>query len=431
MSLVFVASLSFSFAYAKNYGEYTKDDPEIIQKEEEIAELDKEIQASKEQQAELQKEIDAASEKASALQKQIDLVQSEIDAYNKKINLLNSQINALNNQISNIENNIKETEQKMEEQQVAIEETQKLLGQRLRAMYMTGNISKIEIILDADSFESLLTRLELVAQIAEHDNQIVKELEEEIKELNQMKKELEEKKVQLEANKEQVKSAKSEVEEDKAVVVSKKVDLDSKKATLTKYLSGLSANSKELKNHEATLKAKQEAYEAQIDAMINGISSTGSGSIGSMVWPVSPTSSCWISSPYGYRTMGGESKSFHRGVDICRSGASSGTASIVAAASGKVIYVSAECNHNYPKSYRYQDPHYSTYGNCVFIDHGNGVVTRYGHLSTVSVYNGQTVSAGQKIGVMGCTGYSTGFHLHFEVRINGNTVNPMNYIKLG
>jgi len=431
MCLVFVASLAFPFAYAKNYGEYTKDDPEIVQRKEQIAALDKEIQESKEKQASLQKEIDAASEKASALQKQIDSVQSEIDAYNKKINLLNSQIGALNNQISAIETSVKETENKMEVQKSAIAETQKLLGQRLRAMYMTGNVSTVEIILDADSFESLLTRLELVAQIAAHDNKIVEQLQAEIKELNEMKKQLEEKKVQLEENKEDIKKARTEVEEDKSVVVSKKVDLDAKKSKLTSYLSGLSKDNRELKSYEASLKAKQDAYEAQIDAMINGIASHGSGSVGSMVWPVSPTSGCWVSSGYGYRTMSGESQSNHKGVDICRSGASSGGTNIVASASGTVIYVSNECGHNYPKSYRYQDPHYSTYGNCVFIDHGNGVVTRYGHMSSVSVYKGQHVSAGQKIGVMGCTGYSTGFHLHFEVRVNGNPANPMNYIKLG
>ena len=122
------------------------------------------------------------------------------------------------------------------------------------------------------------------------------------------------------------------------------------------------------------------------------------------VWPVSGP----ITSPFGYRThpiFGNQS--FHSGVDI---GASSGT-SVAAAGSGTVI--SAGWNGGY--------------GNCVIIDMGNGVSSLYGHLSSVYVSSGQTVSAGQSIGAVGSTGNSTGPHLHFEMRSYGTAVNPYNY----
>jgi murein DD-endopeptidase MepM/ murein hydrolase activator NlpD len=104
-------------------------------------------------------------------------------------------------------------------------------------------------------------------------------------------------------------------------------------------------------------------------------------------------------------------RKLHTGIDIA---APSGT-TIVAAAAGKVI-------HTYSVSQS------GGYGNFTIIDHGNGLVTCYAHQSRISVRVGQHVSKGQTIGAVGSTGMSTGPHLHFEVRVNGTPVNPMNYL---
>lgn len=408
----------------------TENDPEVQAIRQQIADLQSQIKQNEAKQAELESEMDAVSVNADQLQSQISALQSQIDGYNVKISLLNKQINEFNNSIAATEASIADTERKMVEQQTKIAETQKLLGERLRAMYMSGNMSKIEIIMEADSFESLLNRLELVAQIAIHDNRIVKELEADIAELQQMIVTLEQKKVELEAQKKELEASKAEVVSARNEINSKKSVLDSKMRKLTSYLAGLESNSKELQRYQNQMTAQQEAYDAQIFRMLNGIASTGDGTLaGGMIWPVSPAAGSYISSGYGNRQMGGEGVTFHKGIDIARSGANDGRTNIVAAATGIVILVHSSCNHNYPKSSRYQDPHYNTYGNCVYIDHGNGVITRYGHLGRVSVSVGQTVSMGQIIGSMGCTGYSTGFHLHFEVRVNTNPVNPMSYVR--
>ncbi len=136
----------------------------------------------------------------------------------------------------------------------------------------------------------------------------------------------------------------------------------------------------------------------------SGIAYTGNGQFG---WPVPASHS--ISSPFGYRTHPITGKqSFHTGIDIP---APTGSA-VVAAESGTVIYVGA----------------LSVYGNTVLINHGGGYSTFYAHLSSYAVGNGQSVSRGQQVGGVGSTGWSTGPHLHFEVRVNGSPQNPASYV---
>ena len=127
--------------------------------------------------------------------------------------------------------------------------------------------------------------------------------------------------------------------------------------------------------------------------------SSYSGGNGTLSWPLSNNK---ITSPYGTRSRG-----FHSGIDLV---AKTGTP-VYASAGGKVVLSSW----------------YYGYGNCIVVDHGNGLKTRYAHLSGFNVKVGDTVSRGQQIGRSGNTGNSTGPHLHFEVIVNGSTKNPVNY----
>ena len=131
------------------------------------------------------------------------------------------------------------------------------------------------------------------------------------------------------------------------------------------------------------------------------------------VWPAPACT--YISSPYGWRTLYGRSD-FHTGIDLTRPGGGSSGAIIVASLDGTV------------ESVRRSN---SGYGHCIVINHGGGVKTRYAHClpGSISVSVGQHVSAGQAIARVGESGYATGPHLHFEIIINGNTVNPLPYIR--
>jgi murein DD-endopeptidase MepM/ murein hydrolase activator NlpD len=129
-----------------------------------------------------------------------------------------------------------------------------------------------------------------------------------------------------------------------------------------------------------------------------------------------------ITDYYGVRTW--NSEGMHYGLDI--SGTNVAGSDIVAAESGTVILVSNSCTHNYGKTYSCGCG--GGYGNYVLIDHGNGYVTLYGHCQSINVTMGQKVERGQVIAQLGSTGYSTGFHLHFEVRKNGERVDPLPYL---
>ncbi len=212
-------------------------------------------------------------------------------------------------------------------------------------------------------------------------------------------------------------------QEAKAQVVSAKGDLDSKVNTLETYISGLDKNSAELNNYIAKARAQQQAYMNQVNANLAATASTGNGAYsGTFIWPVAGGGT-YVSSGYGSRWG-----TFHYGIDIT---SSSGNNPIVAAAAGRVTIASNTCSHNYRKDYNCGCN--GGYGNYVVIDHGNGLLTYYGHMSHASVAVGTYVQQGQQIGNMGCTGYSTGPHLHFEVRVNDGTSrsvaarNPMNY----
>lgn len=114
----------------------------------------------------------------------------------------------------------------------------------------------------------------------------------------------------------------------------------------------------------------------------------------------------------------------HSGIDISSGGITG--ASVVASMSGTVIYVNSGCTHDYGKSSSCGCG--GGYGNYVIVQHSNGYSTLYAHMSSVAVSNGQSVSQGQTLGYVGSTGFSTGAHLHFEVRVNGNRVDPEEYL---
>ncbi len=379
-----------------------------------IADLDEKIAASQEKIKENEAKKKEAQQNADTIQESVDLLQSQINAYNSKIDVLNSQISTLNKDLTSTQEKIAKTEADMAVQKEQIAATQSLYADRLRAMYVTGNVSNLEILLEADNFRDFLNRLEMLTR---------KTLQDEIAVYEKTEASLKESEKKLVSDKEQIENSKSMQQEAKAQVVSAKGDLDSKVNTLETYISGLDKNSAELNNYIAKARAQQQAYMNQVNANLAATASTGNGAYsGTFIWPVAGGGT-YVSSGYGSRWG-----TFHYGIDIT---SSSGNNPIVAAAAGRVTIASNTCSHNYRKDYNCGCN--GGYGNYVVIDHGNGLLTYYGHMSHASVSVGTYVQQGQQIGNMGCTGYSTGPHLHFEVRVNDGTSrsvaarNPMNY----
>ncbi|MEG0546691.1 MAG: peptidoglycan DD-metalloendopeptidase family protein [Oscillospiraceae bacterium] len=380
--------------------------------------------------------INSSKESIDALQDQIDTLQAQLNVYNEKIEVLNKQISekdALIKQkeieITSITAEIVSTNKQIEEQNITINKTYDILKDRLRAAYMAGETSTLEVLLSSTDFEGFLTRLELVSSVSKYDTGLVKGLQEKIAELKNMndeltakKADLDDKKIQVEKEKAEIVKSRSEVQSTYDVLDRKQNDMQQNVYNKNSAIEKLNRSSAEFERIIAKI---EEEERIQFEKDKNS-GSTGDGSLApsdgnhgfkvSSKGMISPLQgNTYISSGFG----GGRG---HLGIDLCISGLTYGKP-IYAAASGTVI-----------KAIRGN----SSYGNYVMIDHGNGVTTKYAHALSLNVSTGQKVSQGQQIAVAGNTGNVipgptssnpyAGSHLHFEVAINGNVVNPVNYL---
>ncbi len=391
-------------------------------------EYQNQIEEIKQQIAENQEKIDALDEEASkydpeisTLQSKIDAVQDQIDLYNYEISLIDADIKRVDDQISSVEaeieslnTQIKELDQQVIELEQEKADTYVLLGERLRASYMSGSSTPLEFILTSDDFEFqvYLERVELLQRIAENDDKIIKQLEQNIidigikvaeiedvkKQLNTKIAELDEAKIEYEAKKQEQVDARKVVEDAEALI---QKDLDKVMAIVNK----LDAQSAE---YQAAIDKREEAILDLENKLAEQNTHYGSGVVdGDMVWPL-PYEDAYISSSFKVR-WGKQ----HNGIDTCRWAGTHG-ADVISVKAGTV----EEANWGYGGGY----------GNYVVINHGNGVLTYYAHLSNITVSVGQKVTQGDVIGHAGNTGYSFGAHLHFGLMINGSWVNPVNYL---
>ncbi|MBO8159018.1 M23 family metallopeptidase [Thermosyntropha sp.] len=325
-------------------------------------------------------------QEANSVLGQIKALESNIITAENQINNLEDRINILEEEIAAKEKEIAKTEEELNEK-VAI------LSERLVFIYEAGDVSYLEVLFSATDIKDFLTRYDMLSMIVEQDKELIEEIEEKRDRLNMQKSDLEVKKRELENARQQQENYIRE--------------LDAKKSEKKELLGKLQMEAKE---YEKAL-AELEETSRQLEAMIRQMQGQSGGEAlgtGVYTWPTPGYYS--ITSPFGMRFHPIlQTRKLHTGVDI---GAPMG-ANIVAADSGVVIYA----GYN------------GGYGNMIIVDHGNGMSTLYAHMSRFVVGNGATVTKGQVIGKVGSTGFSTGPHLHFEVRKNGTPVDPMGYIR--
>ena len=343
-----------------------------------------------------QQQINA--EKAG-VESKIKEVKREKTARVKELNKLNSELNAVQQTLDGINAEIASTEEQIAFTEMEIVNKQRdydgrmaIFNLRLKEMYQYGEVNFLEVLLQSSSLSDFLTRFEYLKYIANNDKKLLDEVTALKDGLEEQKKSLDSMKVSLEANKKNQMAKSAELA----------TATQAQQQLVNQINSDLNAQFEILEDLEAESKAIARQI-AAIQSKSKGVTKAP----GAYVWPC--PSSRIITSEYGYRIHPIQgTKILHTGMDI---GAKSGS-DIIAAAGGTVIMAQ----------------YYGGYGNCVIVDHGGGVSTLYAHMSKIGVSNGQSVSAGQSIGKVGSTGNSTGPHLHFEVRVNGNTQNPRNYV---
>lgn len=357
----------------------------------------------KKEQNELKKKLESVKNQKdnesvyiSTLSEQIQNSQEQIDVLNEKIEALNSDVYKLNLEVESLQREI-------DQKQVSIDTNWETFKQRLRALYMAGDASTLEMLLSANSISDFMMRSEMLKSITKHDTDLIDSLTGDMTSLEESKAEVESKIAEIEAKQEELNTSKAEY--------------DSKQNELTSQLEESQKLVNSLKDDEESYQLEMEASQEEIDHLNAELSAIYGTVIpedyenvepdsddGTMTWPLPGFSH--ISSDYGSRWG-----SFHKGIDI--SGGGVYGHNIVAARAGTVLSVSSGG---------------TTYGKYLIIQHDGSISTLYAHCSAILVSRGQTVSKGQVVARVGDTGRVTGPHLHFEVRVNGSYVNPWGYL---
>ncbi|MBW7572739.1 murein hydrolase activator EnvC family protein [Caproiciproducens faecalis] len=378
LAMIFTPQVAMPASAAKSLSQLQKEQTELKKKQAQVAAKLKTLKADKAQKQQYK----------AALDTQVATVQSQIDVLNQQIRVLDGDISQKEAQIA--------------DKQKSINTNYEQLKQRLRALYLTGEASNLEIILSAKSVVDLADKTEAIQAITTHDTNLINTLKSDM---------------------DSIKTQKQEIESNRESVANAKVTLNTKQSELTSLVNETQAVIAEIAQNESDanqeskkLAEQRKKADAAIDQWYKDYYASqkgtgGSGgyvSKGNFTWPVPGVTN--ITSGYGYRWG-----SLHKGIDISSAGVYGKP--IVAADSGKVMMAGWG---NYGTGY-------GGYGYVVAIDHGGGYSTLYGHCSSVAVSKGQTVKKGQVIAYVGSSGDSTGAHLHFEIRVNGVAKNPMNW----
>lgn len=357
---------------------------------------DSNIQSMEEQIGKLQAEQDR-------LLSQINSVKSEKNKTAEYKQYMDSLVSATSQKmilaealVEELEGKIADSETKITETEDSIAATKDKVVERLRYAQDNGNVSELEMILDAKGMSDFLSRLDKVNSMMEYDRKVMEEYRAE-------KESLEQYRTTLEASKKTQDDTLTQLEKDKA-------SYEAISAENAAYIQSLQNDQKAMEAQYEKVRAAEEALNAELTEYIkkmqaqNQVVPSGDG----FMRPL-PQGVGYISSNFGWRTLFGRND-YHAATDIaCAQGTP-----IYAANSGKVLRA---------------EWHWS-YGYYVLIDHGGSISTLYAHCTSLAVSVGQTVEKGQTIGYVGQTGSAYGYHLHLEVRVNGERVNPAGYIPL-
>lgn len=408
--------------------------PTTVSAEDSISDLEQQLQQLEQENQKYQKILDDTKSDIAEKEEYKSALVSKVQVLDEKIAVTREKISSLND-------DIKEKQDAYDKGLSEVEDQFDALANRLRILYMSGNATDLEIIFGAKDFSDLIDKMELVKSLANSDKELISEIQTKLDELSTKKESLEADKKDLETQQASLKSDQDEFNklisdndeilknlyasnsEAQHSLESAALQSDEIEAKISEYYAAQKAAAEQAA--KASQSSSSSSSSSSSGSSSSGSSSSGSSSSGSssvivpsgsgFAWPTpgfTYLSSEWYEDREVYN---------HGGIDIAGAGIM-GTP-VVAAADGTVIASNSSCTHNWGKSYSCGCG--GGYGNYVMISHAGGKMTVYGHLTSLTVSTGQTVSRGQVIGYVGSTGNSTGPHLHYECRLNGVRYNPM------
>ena len=355
-------------------------------------------------------EIADLNDRYAQLQKEADALQSKIDnaktekakqeaikeKTTQEIGIIRNQIAVLEEKIAALENEILRKEEEIDGLEESIDQNYDLFKKRMRAMYMAENTSMISLVLGAESFGDFLTTSEYLKRVAQHDQDLLDGLRQTLEDVEAAK-------AAVEADREDLADTKTEVEE-------KKRQLDAKLSSTIAEIQSIDQMEKEYLADIAAKQQEMKETQDEIDRIYAEMEEMEEFVGGTFMLPVPGYT--YISSYYGWRFNGSD---FHTGVDF--TGANVNGKKVVASNAGTITFTKS----TYVPVVGY--------GKYIILDHGGGYSTLYAHLSSINVSVGDEVRKGENIANVGSTGWSTGPHLHFEIRVNGKHTNPLPYLQ--
>ncbi len=350
------------------------------------------IEDKKAELEDVQRQIDDKDAERTTNQHRIDNAVEQLLEAQRELAQAQQELAVVEAQQRVLEGRLRDNERAISVKQKEFDNTRGIYKKRLRDIYENGQVNYLNVLLGSADFRDFASRMYLLQRVIRQDTRLI-EL------LNRQKAELQRRQAELAENKRQLDATHAEVVAKQELVAQKQQEQQvlyekalADKARLDAEYEELQENSRQI---AAMIKQMEEA--GRMNAQRHGS--------GQFSWPVYGE----ITSPFGWRVHPiWHSQIFHAGIDI----AADYGEPVVAADSGTVIYAGWM----------------GGYGNAVMIDHGGGLVTLYGHNSSLTVGVGENVARGQTIALAGSTGNSTGPHCHFEVRVHGDVVEPLNYL---
>ena len=354
-------------------------------------ETDKKIEEAKEELEHIDAEKSETLQQVEDLIMQISSAQSEIDELNTKISDMNAQI--------------EDAQAKLNEKQEEYDDKEALLETRLVTAYELGEITYLDVLLSSSSLTDLISNYYMISEITQSDMELMEKIKKE-------KEEIETAKQTLETSKQELDSVRAEKQQ-------KATELQNAKSQKDSYVAQLNEEEKNTQAELEQFEQDKRAIQAELEEIARK-EAANSGSSNVSNTPNNPSASGYIRPVVGYSiTTGWMGYAGHTGVDFSGSGISGKP--VLAVKAGTVVTSTA---------LKYPNGNYKSYGEYIVINHHDGTMTLYAHGAPGSrlVSPGQSVSQGQQIMSVGTTGNSTGYHLHFEVRVNGRPVNPTPYL---
>lgn len=363
-----------------------------------------------------QQKIELQSQQASIQTNINDLMAQQADvieqkaAMDEKNELARQEIELINEQIDVYTDLIEQKARELEKAEAAEQAQYDLYCKRVRAMEEEGSYTYLDILFQCRSLSDVLSAIDMIGEIMDADKRLFEEYKTARENTEKVKAEYEGTLQQLGEKQETLEAEKAELEAQIAAAVEVinqlENDIEAAKAEYAKAAAAEAAAQASINAIIAQMQAEEEAARQEAAENNQQYTGTGSTATGTYIWPC--PSSTYVTSAFGMREhpLFGDERP-HSGIDIAGSAGSE----VLAADSGTVAVATYS----------------SSYGNYVTIYHSNGDYTLYAHMSSLAVTAGQNVTQGDAIGYVGSTGWANGPHLHFEIRVNGSTVDPLSY----